>query len=109
MLKPFNDNGSTLWTNRTNRAIICDNNHSGDNHIQSEPKPLYWDASYEIVLALIEAYPHLTDSDLDNVSLNQLMEWIVALPGFADEVILANDEILSGILREWFEEITDYG
>ncbi|HVO41085.1 MAG TPA: Fe-S cluster assembly protein IscX [Aggregatilineales bacterium] len=81
----------------------CDDNHSQPGH-----KLLYWDASYEIVLALIEAHPDITDRDLDDVSLNRLLEWIIALPGFADEVILANDEILSGILREWFEEITSY-
>jgi FeS assembly protein IscX len=84
-------------------------NHCEDNHISPEQKLLYWDAPYEIVLALIDAHPAITDTDLDQVSLNQLQDWIVALPGFADEVILANDEILSGILREWFEEITNYG
>lgn len=67
--------------------------------------PLYWEASYEIVLALMAAYPEV---DIDSVGLNQLYEWIIALPNFADDPELANEEILSGILREWYEEINEY-
>lgn len=67
-----------------------------------EPKPLYWEASYEIVLALMEHHPN---ADLETLGLAQLLAWIVALPGFADEPILANDALLTGILRDWFEEI----
>ncbi|MCL4250195.1 MAG: Fe-S cluster assembly protein IscX [Anaerolineae bacterium] len=62
---------------------------------------LYWEASYEIVLNLIEAYP---DADLDSIGLQQLQQYIVALPNFADDPELANDGILSEILREWYEE-----
>lgn len=69
-----------------------------------EPKPLYWEASYEIVLSLIEHYP---DADLDTLGLQQLLEWIIALPGFADEPILAHDDLLTGILREWYEEVNE--
>lgn len=65
------------------------------------PKPLYWEASYEIVLSLMEHHP---DADLDALGLGELYEWILALPGFADEPILANDELLTEILREWYEE-----
>ena len=67
-----------------------------------QPKPLYWEASYEIVLSLMELHP---DADLDTLGLHALYEWILALPGFADEPILANDELLTAILREWYEEI----
>jgi len=62
---------------------------------------LYWDASYEIVLALMVAYP---DVDLDTVSLVELNRWIVNLPNFADDPVLVNDGILKDILREWYEE-----
>lgn len=68
-----------------------------------EPKPLYWDASYEIVLSLMEHHP---DADLDILGIQQLFEWIITLPGFADEPILANDALLTEILREWYEEST---
>ncbi len=63
---------------------------------------LYWDASYEIVLALMEAYP---DIELDNLGLDELNQRIVNLPEFADDPNLVNDAILKAILREWYEEI----
>lgn len=66
-----------------------------------EQHPLYWEASYEIVLSLMEHHP---DADLDALGLQQLWEWIIALPGFADDPALANDDLLTDILREWYEE-----
>lgn len=62
---------------------------------------LYWDASYEIVLALMEAYPNM---ELETLSLGDLNARIVDLPGFADDHELVNDDILKAILREWYEE-----
>ncbi|TVR19067.1 MAG: Fe-S assembly protein IscX [Anaerolineaceae bacterium] len=67
----------------------------------SQTTPLYWESTYEIVLALMEVYPQI---DLDKVGLGQLCDWVVALPGFADDPRLANDHILTDILREWYEE-----
>jgi len=71
----------------------------------SQPMPLYWESSYEIVLALKDAYP---DVDVENVGTEQLFEWIVNLPEFADDPALGNDGILTGILREWYEETITY-
>ncbi|MEO8611975.1 MAG: Fe-S cluster assembly protein IscX [Chloroflexota bacterium] len=68
----------------------------------SQSGKLYWDATYEIVLSLIDQHP---DANLDSIGLQQLYELIVALPGFADDLELANDGILTEILREWYEEI----
>ena len=65
------------------------------------PHALYWEASYEIVLTLMEQHP---DADLDTLGLQQLFEWIIHLPGFADDPILAHDGLLTEILREWYEE-----
>ena len=65
---------------------------------------LYWDASYEIVLALMQAYPQ---ADLDQLGLNELNQRIIALPGFADDPALVNDAILMEILRDWVEESGD--
>ncbi|QPC81014.1 Fe-S cluster assembly protein IscX [Phototrophicus methaneseepsis] len=62
---------------------------------------LYWDASYEIVCVLTEVYP---DIDLEEVGTQQLFDMIIGLPNFADDPALANEGILSGILREWYEE-----
>jgi FeS assembly protein IscX len=62
---------------------------------------LYWDNSYEIVLVLMEQYP---DVDVEGVGIEQLFQWIIALPDFADDPHLANDKLLNDILREWYEE-----
>lgn len=66
----------------------------------SEQK-LYWDTSYEIVLALMDTYPQV---DIELVGTEQLRQWIVALPAFADDPHLVTEAILNDILREWFEE-----
>ena len=63
---------------------------------------LYWDASYEIVLALMAAYP---DRNLDELGLNELGGLISNLPAFADDPDLVNDAILKEILRDWYEEM----
>jgi FeS assembly protein IscX len=68
----------------------------------SQFNKLYWDASYEIVLGLIDTYP---EADLDTMGLQQLFQLIVSLPNFADDPNLANEGILSEIMREWYEEI----
>lgn len=63
---------------------------------------LYWDSTYEIVLALMETYP---DAELESLSLDDLNRRIIQLPNFADDPDLVNDAILKGILRDWYEEI----
>jgi FeS assembly protein IscX len=67
-------------------------------------KPLYWDASYEIVLTLMEVHK---DVDVTSVGTQELYHMIIDLPNFADDPALANDGILQDILREWYEETTD--
>ena len=64
-------------------------------------KRLYWDSDYEIVLALMEAYP---DAVLDDIGLDELTRRITGLPGFTDDPALVNDAILRAILRDWYEE-----
>ena len=61
-----------------------------------------WESSYEIVLGLIEAHP---DADVDTIGMEQLYQWIIALPEFADDPAMVNEGILNDILREWYEEI----
>ncbi len=68
---------------------------SGDNY------PLYWEPTYEIVLALMAAHP---DVNVNDVGMQQLMDWIVALPNFADDPAIVSEELLRTILREWYEE-----
>lgn len=63
---------------------------------------LYWDATFEIVLALMDAYP---DIELEDLGLRELSQRIVDLPDFADDPTLVNDAILREILRDWYEEM----
>lgn len=64
---------------------------------------LYWDADYDIILALMAHYP---DADIEAIGLQQLYDMIIALPEFADDPALVNNTILNGILRDWYEEST---
>jgi FeS assembly protein IscX len=68
----------------------------------SDLTPLYWEYSYEIVLALMEAHPE-ANANIDAVGLDQLYQWIIALPNFADDPALVNERILKDILTEWYE------
>ncbi|HLU08179.1 MAG TPA: Fe-S cluster assembly protein IscX [Oceanobacillus sp.] len=65
------------------------------------PHQLYWDSSYEIALQLMETHP---DVDVEDVGEEQLYQWIIALPDFADDPALVNEGILKAVLREWYEE-----
>lgn len=62
---------------------------------------LGWDDSFAIALALRATHP---DIDLEQVTLGQIYQWTLALPGFGDDPTLANDQILYSIYQEWFEE-----
>lgn len=63
--------------------------------------PLFWDATYEIVVNLMRRYP---DVDPDMVGTRQLLEMITSLPNFADDPVLAHEALLEEILRIWYEE-----
>jgi FeS assembly protein IscX len=69
--------------------------------INPPSNPLYWDATYAIARRLIAAYPNV---DVETVGVEQLHRWIVSLPEFADDPTLYDVQILSDVLREWFEE-----
>jgi FeS assembly protein IscX len=63
---------------------------------------LHWDSTYAIALALKSSYPN---ANLEQVSLQQIYEWTTALKAFDDDPALVNDDILSAIYQDWFEEI----
>jgi FeS assembly protein IscX len=71
------------------------------NKVSDETQPLYWDAIFEIVLALKAHFPN---KELEAVSLGDIFQWTTALPNFGDDPELANDEILTAIYQEWYEE-----
>lgn len=62
---------------------------------------LNWEASFEIAKRLEQEHPV---EKLEEVSLKDVFEWTVALPDFADDPELANDDVLSAIYQEWYEE-----
>ncbi len=47
------------------------------------------------------------DADLAHVSLQQIYSWTLQLEDFDDDPALCNDEILSSIYQEWYEELTN--
>lgn len=75
--------------------MVDESGERGNNY------PLYWEPTYEIVLALMEAHPAV---NFDEVGLYQMYDWIIALPNFADDPRIASDELLRDIFREWYEE-----
>jgi FeS assembly protein IscX len=63
---------------------------------------LTWDDSYAIALELIKHHPN---EKLENISLNNIYQWTLALPEFQDDPGMANEAILMAIYQEWFEEV----
>ena len=62
---------------------------------------LNWEASYAVALELKRPRP---DVNVEDVSLRQIYDWTLSLPGFEDDPALCNDEILFSIYQEWYEE-----
>jgi FeS assembly protein IscX len=62
---------------------------------------LTWESTYAIALELRRQRPNV---DLEQVSLQQIYRWTLALSDFEDDPALANDDILSAIFQDWFEE-----
>ena len=63
---------------------------------------LTWETSYAIALALKQGHPEV---NIEEVTLRQIYAWTLQLPGFEDDPSLCNDEILSSIYQEWYEEL----
>jgi FeS assembly protein IscX len=76
---------------------------SASADIGPETPGLYWDSPYAIVLALMARFP--ATSPLD-VGLEELLELVLALPGFADDPGLVNERFLLDIQATWYEEVT---
>ncbi len=62
---------------------------------------LSWETSYAVARELKRLHP---DVSLESVTLRQIFDWALALPGFDDDPDLCNDEILSAIFQDWYEE-----
>ena len=64
-------------------------------------EPLTWESTYAIALELKRVYPGI---DMESVTLDNIHEWTLALKDFDDDPALANDDILSAIYQDWYEE-----
>ena len=62
---------------------------------------LTWEASYAIALELRRQHP---EANIEEVTLQQIYDWTVALTEFEDDPLLANDDILYAIYQDWYEE-----
>jgi FeS assembly protein IscX len=64
-------------------------------------EPLTWESTYAIALELKRAHPGI---DMERVTLGDIHNWTLALEDFEDDPALVNDEILSAIYQDWYEE-----
>ena len=62
---------------------------------------LNWEATYAIAMELRRQHK---DINIEDVTLQQIYDWTLALPEFEDDPALANDDILYAIYQDWFEE-----
>lgn len=65
-------------------------------------EPLTWESTYAIALVLKREHPSI---DMETVTLGDIQRWTLALEDFDDDPALVNDEILSAIYQDWYEEI----
>ena len=65
---------------------------------------LTWETSYAIARELMRQH---ADAEIEQVSLQQIYAWTLQLEDFEDDPALCNDEILSSIHQEWYEELTN--
>ncbi len=63
---------------------------------------LNWETSYAIAVELKRRHGNV---DMKEVSLRQIYAWTLELEDFEDDPALCNDEILSSIYQEWYEEL----
>lgn len=65
-------------------------------------EPLTWESTYAIALVLKREHPGI---DMESVTLVDIQRWTLALEDFDDDPALVNDDILSAIYQDWYEEI----
>ena len=60
-----------------------------------------WTDTLEIAIALADARP---DTDPRTVRFTDLMQWVMALPGFDDDPKHCGEKILEAIQMAWIDE-----
>jgi FeS assembly protein IscX len=56
-------------------------------------------------MALKRAHPTVDPLGIDWITLHQ---WVIALPGFADDGSVTAQYLLENIQREWYEEVAPH-
>ncbi|HUH98735.1 MAG TPA: Fe-S cluster assembly protein IscX [Anaerolineales bacterium] len=67
---------------------------------------LTWETSFAIAVELKRLH---SEANIEQVSLRQIYEWTLQLQEFEDDPALCNDDILSAIYQEWYEELIHDG
>ena len=62
---------------------------------------LTWESTYAIALELKRQHK---DANIEEVTLQQILDWTLQLQEFEDDPSLVNDDILYAIYQDWFEE-----
>ena len=61
-----------------------------------------WTDINDIAIELAETYP---TADPEKVNFVDLMNWVIALPGFEDDPKHCGEKILEAIQQAWIEEM----
>ena len=61
-----------------------------------------WTDINDIAIELIEAHP---DADPLKINFVDLRDWVMALPGFADDPAHCGEKILEAIQQAWIDEV----
>jgi len=61
-----------------------------------------WTDTQDIAIALTDRYP---DTDPKKVRFTDLMQWVMALPGFDDDPKRCGEKILEAIQMAWIDEV----
>lgn len=62
---------------------------------------LHWDATFAIAMELRRNHK---DVNIEEVTLQQILDWTLELSEFEDDPALVNDDILYAIYQDWYEE-----
>jgi len=60
-----------------------------------------WTDTFEVALALLDAYP---DTDPLTLRFTELMQQVLTLPGFEDSEQNCNESVLEAIQMAWLDE-----
>jgi len=61
-----------------------------------------WTDTQDIAIALTDLHP---DTDPKTVRFTDLMQWVMALPGFDDDPKRCGEKILEAIQMAWIDEV----